>query len=165
MEGIYVVFVIGDDILERLRSISKSKRMSFVLGFIEEDYFGKHFYTIEELDDSCARILQYLEVSKDLNMDILSNGSNLNSRDDKCMLFYVNKEYVKVISRRFDRLTPVQVKQHYVNMKNLFPETDIDYEHFSFFIDTFKRLSKEAVQRNGTLLFSMEPYQGPLRNH
>ena len=163
MSGINVIFVIGNDILERLTSLLKPERMSFVLGFIEDDYFGKHFYTIEDLDDYCENVLQYFEISKDLKLEILNNGSDLNPLDEECMLFYVNPEYVHVIARSLERLTTTQVKWNYLNMKNLFPDTEIDYEQFNFYIDTFLTLSKEAIQRNGTLLLSMEPYHRPLR--
>lgn len=158
MKHINVVFVIGNDIVRKLRKKPQAERMPFVLGHTDNDYFGKHYHTIEELNDDCEDIFQYFEISEDISLNIRRHGCNLNPPDDDCMLLLVEHEYTKEIFHRLNRISPIQIKQHYLNMVNHFEDSGISFDDFNFYIECFKSVTQEAIRIKGTLLFSLEPY-------
>lgn len=161
MDGIFVMFAISDDIIKKLEALPKEDRKDFVLGLTDDDYFGKNFTAIEELNEHWKIIFQFFKEAKEINLDLIGNGHKLNPDDDECMLLLEKKDYLNTIIDRLGYMDPIQQTKSYLKMINHYDigNHQLRWDDYTYYIEAIKNLSLKALYENGSVLFSLEPYR------
>lgn len=157
MVSICVVFAVGDDIVQKLKSLPVKERKDFVLGYTDNDYFGSHILAIEELDDQWNMVFQFLKEDKEYGIDFMRNGENLNEADDDCMYLLVHKSYIETAFDQLEMWNPVSIARKYLELVQHNHET-LSFSDVTYYLDVLKRICIEALKAHGTILFSLEPY-------
>lgn len=157
MLSLSVVFAIGDDIVEKLIELSPEERQDFILGFLDDDYFGNHLVDIEEFNDDWRVIFEFF---KEQNIDIIDHVQPLYHSKD-CLYLLAQKEYVIKIADRLASWNPEKIKQKYKDLVNpdKMYESKLNFNELTYYINIMKNISKQAMRVNGTLLFSLDSYQ------
>lgn len=157
MLSLSVVFAVGDDIVEKLIDLPPEERQDFILGFLDNDYFGNHLVDIEELNDNWKVIFQFF---KEQNIDIIEHVQPLYHSKD-CLYLLAQKEYVTNIANRLASWNPAKIKKKYKDLvtHNKMYGSKLDFNDLTYCVDIMKSISKQALRVNGTLLFGLDPYQ------
>lgn len=139
---ICVVFAVGRDIVERLQALSPNKIMDFILGHIENDYFGNHFWEIEDIGECGKSILKKLETNKDTRVSLIEKA-NLYYQDEENLVILQNTETIRKILQALESVT---IKEG---------QRDTEQERM-YYIERIKELCRYTLLHEGMLLFCME---------
>lgn len=156
MQTICVAFVVGNDIVNKIKALPTDSVMDFILGRIDDDYFGKRFVDIEELDHHWEPIFSYLENRK--GIDVLKNRTTLNEEKNRCIVFVENINYMQILYTALHSWNPISIGEDYVEFLSFckWEEKACSFYTFVYYIEVLKSLCEKAIQINGTILFSLE---------
>lgn len=157
MDHMCVVFSIGEDIVNKLKSLHQEEIMDFVLGFSDNDYFGEHFLAIEELHYYWRKIFHFFVHLEENSIYFLKYGQVLTDRDSHTILILKDTEDVQNIIKQLEKIEPIKMANLYSHClkKENIETSDLSFIDFICFLECIKKLCKEALNENGSLLFSI----------
>ena len=158
MSGLFVDFMIGEDIVTKLKSLQKNKRMDFILGLSDDDYFGKHFLSVEELDSQYENLLCYFANEKESKVKFFRGSEFLTDCANDNTLLLEKYESAQNFINVYGSLTPMKLASLYsklIRMK-IINEHELNFINFIYFYENLKDICQEAVNVKGSLLFCFE---------
>lgn len=156
MRSISVVFAVGNDIVEKLESVASEKRKDFILGITDNDYFGDHFLSIEELDPMWKAFFD--EVGRRKNLKILEKGRQIDYQGRGRIIVVEERKHIEEIYQAMERWKPEEISRDY---RSFLEEIETGEEEFSFYryvnnIERIKDICEEARKKDGNLLLCLE---------
>lgn len=150
MSNLSVVFTVKDDIIRKIKRLSGANVMEFILGCIEDDYFEKHFLSIEDIGECWKYFFEYLNEYKTSSMNL---QKHILFEDEQDMVFIEGKRATKYILSILENASSDNLNQFYLRK---YISSELFKSNFEYHFDMMKAMCSRAVIDHGSLLFCID---------